>query len=125
MRRICVWLVVWGACGLSIYAKESKDAKVSTHAGSRTSSKTLPVTTSSAKARDLFERAMVDYENLHLERANIGWRAAAKADTDFALAYAWVAFNSRDPQEVSPSRQRANTLATHVTPGERLMIQWI
>jgi len=68
---------------------------------------------------------MVDYENLHLERANIGWRAAAKADPEFALAYAWVAFNSRDPQEVSASRQRANTLATHVSPGERLMIQWI
>ena len=126
MRRKCLLLVVCLACGLTSHAKEGKPAtKANKHANSASSSSTLPVTTSSAKARDLFERAMVDYENLHLERANIGWRAAAKADTDFALAYAWVAFNSRDPQEVSPSRQRANTLATHVTPGERLMIQWI
>jgi len=125
MRRICVWLVVWGACGLSIYAKESKDAKVSTHAGSRTSSKTLPVTTSSVKARELFERAMVDYENLHLERATTGWRAAAKEDPDFALAHAWVAFNSRDPQEVMAERERAKGLLEKVTPGERLMIHWI
>ena len=125
MRRICIWLVVWGACGLSVYAKESKGAKVSTHAGSRTSSKILQVTTSSAKARELFERAMVDYENLHLERATTGWRAAAKEDPDFALAHAWVAFNSRDPQEVMVERERAKGLLEKVTPGERLMIDWI
>ncbi|PYX63312.1 MAG: hypothetical protein DMG74_17560 [Acidobacteria bacterium] len=125
IRRICIWLVVWGACGLSVYAKESKDAKVSTHGGSRTSSKILPVTTSSAKARELFERAMVDYENLHLERATTGWRAAAKEDPDFALAHAWVAFNSRDPQEVMAERERAKGLLEKVTPGERLMIHWI
>ena len=126
MRRKYIMLVVCLACALPVYAKEGKPAtKANKHANNASSSSPLPVTTSSAKARNLFERAMVDYENLHLERANIGWRAAAKADPEFALAYAWVAFNSRDPQEVSPSRQRANTLATHVTPGERLMIQWI
>jgi len=126
MRRKCILLIVCVACALPSHAKEGKPStKANKHANSASSSSTLPVTTSSAKARDLFERAMVDYENLHLERANIGWRAAAKADPEFALAYAWVAFNSRDPQEVSASRQRANTLATHVSPGERLMIQWI
>ena len=126
MRRKCILLIVCVACALPVHAKEGKPStKANKHANSASSSSTLPVTTSSAKARELFERAMVDYENLHLERANIGWRAAAKADPEFALAYAWVAFNSRDPQEVSASRQRANTLATHVSPGERLMIQWI
>ncbi len=126
MRRKCILLIVCVACALPGHAKEGKPStKANKRANSASSSSTLPVTTSSAKARGLFERAMVDYENLHLERANIGWRAAAKADPEFALAYAWVAFNSRDPQEVSASRQRANTLATHVSPGERLMIQWI
>ena len=48
--------------------------------------KTLPITTSSPKARDLFVRAVTDYENLYLERANIGWRAAVEADPNFALA---------------------------------------
>ena len=126
MRRKCLLLVVCLACVITSHSKEGKPStKANKHANRASSSSKLPVTTSSAEARDLFERAMVDYENLHLERANIGWRAAAKADPDFALAHAWVAFNSRDPQEVSASRQRANTLATHVTPGERLMIQWI
>ena len=126
MRRICILLVVWVACGLSFHARETKSTEASKHARSKTSSSnTLPLSTSSAKARELFQHAMVDYENLHLERATIGWQAAAKEDPNFALAHAWVAFNSRDPQEVIAARQRAKALAEKVTPGERLMIQWI
>jgi tetratricopeptide (TPR) repeat protein len=87
--------------------------------------KTMPLTTSSAKARDLYERAMGDYENLYLDRATIGWRAAAKEDPDFAVAWAWVAFNSRDPQEVAAARDKAKASAPHASPGERLMVQWI
>ena len=87
--------------------------------------KVMPVTTSSPKARDLYERAMQDYENFYLERANIGWRAAAAADPNFALAHLWIAFNSRDPQEASAAREKAKALAPKVTPGEQLMIQWV
>ena len=87
--------------------------------------KTMPVTTSSPKARDLFDRAAIDYENLYLERANVGWRAAVAADPDFAVAYAFIAYNSRDPQEAAAAREKAKALAAKVTPGERLLIQWI
>jgi tetratricopeptide (TPR) repeat protein len=87
--------------------------------------KLMPVTTASPKARDLYERAMQDYENLYLERANVGWRAAAQADPDFALAYAWIAFNSRDAAESSTARAKAKSLEPKVTSGERLMIEWI
>jgi tetratricopeptide (TPR) repeat protein len=85
----------------------------------------MPVTTASAKARNLYERAMTDYENYYLERANIGWRAATKEDPDFALAHVWLAFNSRNPVEVSSALAKAQTLEPKVTPGERLMIEWI
>lgn len=87
--------------------------------------KVMLVTTSSPKARDLYERAMQDYENFYLERANIGWRAAAAADPNFAPAHLWIAFNSRDPQEASTAREKAKALASKVTPGEQLMIQWV
>ena len=87
--------------------------------------KTLPVTTSSPKARDLYQRAMADYGNLYLERANIGWRAATEADPNFALAYAWIAFNSKNPEETAAARAKAKALAPKVSPGEQLMIQWI
>jgi tetratricopeptide (TPR) repeat protein len=88
-------------------------------------SEIMPVTTSSPKARDLYEKAMADYENLYLERANAGWRAAVKVDPNFALAHAWIAFNSRDPAEASAARAKAKSLAPKITPGERLMITWI
>lgn len=87
--------------------------------------KTMPVTTSSPKARELFGRALTDYENLYLERANIGWRAAVQADPNFALAYVFIAYNSNDPAEANAAREKAVLLAAKASPGERLVIQWI
>ena len=40
----------------------------------------MPVTTSSAKARELYEKGMADYENLYLEKCNEDWRAAVQED---------------------------------------------
>lgn len=85
----------------------------------------LPVTTSSPKARALYEKGMADYENLYLERCNDDWRAAVKEDPKLALAWAWIAFNSGDPKEVSAARAKAKALAPTLTPGEQLMIGWI
>src|SRR5579872_5608432 len=86
---------------------------------------TMPITTSSAKARDLYLKGMQDYENLYLERCNDDWRAAVKADPKLAVAWAWIAFNSTNPEEVSLARAEAKALAPKVTPGEQLMIAWI
>ena len=88
-------------------------------------SATLPVTTSSAKARELYNKGMADYENLYLERCNDEWRAAVIEDPNLAVAWAWIAFNSGNPREVSEARARAKELAPKVTPGEQLMIAWI
>jgi tetratricopeptide (TPR) repeat protein len=88
-------------------------------------STTLPVTTSSAAARELYEKGMSDYENLYLERCNQDWRAAVKEDPSLAVAWAWIAFNSTDPQEVSAARAKAKELAPKLTTGEQLMVAWI
>jgi tetratricopeptide (TPR) repeat protein len=85
----------------------------------------LPVTSSSAKARELYEKGIADYENLYLERCNQDWRAAVKEDPNLALAWAWIAFNSTDPQEVSAARAKAKELAPKLTTGEQLMVAWI
>jgi tetratricopeptide (TPR) repeat protein len=87
--------------------------------------KEMPATTSSPKARELYRRALTDYENLYLERANIGWRAAVQADPNFALAYVFIAYNSTDPAEAHTAREKAKLLAPKASPGERLFIQWI
>jgi tetratricopeptide (TPR) repeat protein len=114
-RTFCILLTVCFGLTLSSSAHHTKQA----------ASKAMPVTTASSKARDLYERAMTDYENYYLERANIGWRAATVADPDFALAYLWLAFNSRNPVEVSSALAKAQALEPKVTPGERLVIEWI
>jgi tetratricopeptide (TPR) repeat protein len=88
-------------------------------------SATLPVTTSSPKARELYEKGMADYENLYLERCNDDWRAAVKEDPNLAVAWAWIAFNSGNPEEVSAARAKAKVLAPKLTRGEQLMVTWI
>ena len=91
----------------------------------QSAAKEMPVTTSSPKAHELFERALTDYENLYLERANIGWRAAVHADPNFALAYVFIAYNNTDPAEAHTAEEKAKLLAAKASPGERLLIQWI
>jgi len=88
-------------------------------------SKTLPVTASSAKARALYVKGMEDYENLYLERCNDDWRAAVNEDPNLAVAWAWIAFNSTNPQEVTTAREKAKALLPQLNPGEQLMVNWI
>ncbi|MGA2743096.1 MAG: hypothetical protein ABSE44_00250, partial [Candidatus Sulfotelmatobacter sp.] len=85
----------------------------------------LPITTSSPKARELYEKGVADYENLYLERCNDDWRAAVKEDPNLAIAWAWLAFNSSNPKEVNDARAKAKALLPKVSPGEQLMVTWI
>ena len=100
-------------------------APVYAHHVKKGGSTTMPVTTSSPKARQLYEKGMADYENLYLERCNDDWRAAVKEDPNLAVAWAWIAFNSGNPQEVSAARTKAKEIAPKTSPGEQLMIAWI
>jgi tetratricopeptide (TPR) repeat protein len=117
-RSICAVLIipVLGVCfaapAFAHHVKQSQSAS-------------MPVTTSSAEARALYEKGMQDYENLYLERCNDDWRAAVKADPNLAVAWAWIAFNSTNPQEVSAAREKAKALAPKLTPGEQLMVAWV
>jgi len=119
MRRVSIVtfcaVIAVVACTSSSFAHGSKTGK----------SASLPVTTSSAKARELYIKGMEDYENLYLERCNDEWRAAVIEDPNFAIAWAWIAFNSGNPQEISEARNHAKDLAPKTTPGEQLMVAWI
>jgi tetratricopeptide (TPR) repeat protein len=118
MRRIVSTCTVF-ALGLCLAAP------LSAHHVKKGQSATMPVTTSSAKARELWEKGVTDYENLYLERCNEDWRAAVKEDPSLAVAWAWIAFNSGDPKEVSDARAKAKALAPKLNPGEQLMVAWI
>jgi len=100
-------------------------APLSAHHVKKSESASLPITTSSPKARELYQKGMVDYENLYLERCNEDWRAAVKRDPNLAEAWAWIAFNSGNPKEVSAARAKAKALAPKVSAGEQLMVFWI
>jgi tetratricopeptide (TPR) repeat protein len=116
MRRSICAVLILGVCfaapGFAHHVKQS-DLKL------------MPVTTTSAQARALYEKGMQDYENLYLERCNDDWRAAVKEDPNLAVAWAWIAFNSSDPKEVAAARDKAKSLAPKATPVEQLMVAWI
>lgn len=112
------------ACAVLIVAL-SLVAPLSAHHLKKAETTTLPITTTSDRARALYLRGMEDYENLYLERCNDDWRQAVKEDPNLALAWAWIAFNSGNPQEVSAARAKAKELAPKLTPGEQLMVAWI
>ena len=85
----------------------------------------VPVTTTSAKARALYQQAMADSMNFHLDRALEQWRAAVKLDPNFALANLMIAFRSQDPKEAKLALERANTAVRRGSAGERLLVRWI
>jgi len=114
-RSICAVLILGVCFAAPVYAHHLKQSANSA----------MPITTSSSQARAFYEKGMQDYENLYLERCNEEWRSAVKADPNLAVAWAWIAFNSSDPKEVSAARQKAKALAPKLTPGEQLMVAWI
>jgi len=115
LRNACSMLALALFLAAPLYAHHLKKGE----------STTLPVTTTSPKARELYEKGMTDYENLYLERCNDDWRAAVKEDPNLAVAWAWIAFNSSNPKEVTDARARAKQLAPKATVGEQLMVAWI
>ncbi len=116
MHRIATLVLVLSLCAGSLQARPRRQSLPS---------ETLPVTTRSEKARVLYERALVDFGNLHVAQALEGWREAAKVDPKFALALTQIAFNSKDPAEQNSTLRRARSLARHASPGEQLLIRWV
>src|ERR1700730_3729403 len=114
-RSVCALLLLGVGCSAPVYAHHVKQG----------SSASLPITTLSAQARSLYEKGMQDYENLYLERCNDDWRAAVKEDPNLAVAWAWIAFNSSNPEEVSAAREKAKAAAPQASPGEQLMVEWV
>lgn len=116
MRSFFCAILILGVCAVApAYAHHVKQGSTSS----------LPVTTSSAPARALYIKGMQDYENLYLERCNDDWRAAVKEDPNLAVAWAWIALNSSNPEEINAARAKAKAAAPKATPGEQLMVEWI
>jgi tetratricopeptide (TPR) repeat protein len=115
------WLLAAFAC-LAV-------ATLSAETPSKSPAGVLPVTTKSPQARRLFEGALVKLENLHGPEAMQDLRKAVRQDPDFALANIMITFVSVDPtvdpaEQVS-ARTKANASKSKVSPGERMVIDWL
>ena len=109
----------------ALASQKGSHSKASQSSTQKPQSGKMPITAGSDHARSLYEKGMDDYEKLYLERCNEDWRAAVKEDPNLAMAWAWIAFNSRDTAEVTAAREKAKALLPKITPGEQLMVQWI
>ncbi|HZI56900.1 MAG TPA: hypothetical protein VFF39_09000 [Verrucomicrobiae bacterium] len=85
----------------------------------------MEITTKSPQARTAFKEGISKMETLHWEPALESWRAAGKADPDFALAHAFLAMLSRDPVEQVAERDKALASRSSAGPQEQLIVDWV
>ncbi len=121
MRRL--FLAAFSSILVLIFAASAAPAHA--HHLNQAATTSLPVTTSSDEARGLYQKGMADLENLYVDRSLDEWRAAAKLDPNFGLAWVWIAFESSNPEEATAAREKAKSLAPKLSPGEQLMVTWI
>jgi tetratricopeptide (TPR) repeat protein len=85
---------------------------------------TFPVSTHSEEARKLVETAIDQYEN-YLDHAVDTARKAAAKDSQFALAYAVWSLAAHRKVPAPAALLRAEALAPHATPEEKLLVGWM
>jgi tetratricopeptide (TPR) repeat protein len=114
MRRLPLCIVAAAACLMALPTPQNSSQP-----------KMVPASTSSADARVKFERGIAAIENLQLGPALDEFRAASKADGNFALAHLFVAYSTTEPAEESRELAAARRLAAGGSRGEKLLISWI
>src|SRR5437763_13205021 len=89
----------------------------------------VPVTTKSDEARQLFNGAVVKLENMHGPDAMKDFRKAVQIDPDFAFANLMISFvtvdQNIDPAEQLAARDKAKAARSKVSRGEQLLIDWL
>ena len=91
----------------------------------KTIPKRVPVTASSPQARMFFDQAMVSFERFRINETLESLRAATKKDPAFAQAFILISELTSDPEEQNRAREKAKSLASHVSSGEQLLIRWL
>lgn len=87
--------------------------------------RTLPVTTKSSDAARLYREGIELQGNVRTSEALEKWRAAVKADPDFAMAWAMIAAGESSPVSAVRARDKARALMPKVSDGEQMMIRWV
>jgi tetratricopeptide (TPR) repeat protein len=89
------------------------------------SSNDIPLTTTSDAARRSFLGGLENIENQQIQRAHVDFRAAARADADFALAHLFLVYDSGNPAEEAVELAKAKALGANASKPEQLLITWL
>ena len=84
---------------------------------------TLPATTSSDTARDLYMAGWVDNDNARQDAANKKFLAAAEADPSFAMAHLMAAMTATSAETFAENLRKASANSENVSPAEQLIIK--
>jgi tetratricopeptide (TPR) repeat protein len=96
-----------------------------TLAQSADTSAVLPITTKSARARHLLDKAWVLLaDKVEQAEAIEALHKSLKADSNFALAHEILAQTSLDPAEQIREQAKASATKAHCSPAERTLIDW-
>ncbi|HEY2459982.1 MAG TPA: tetratricopeptide repeat protein [Candidatus Acidoferrum sp.] len=85
----------------------------------------LPLATHSEEARKLIETSIEQYENVLLDNSVSNARKAAAKDPHSALAFAVWSYAARRDRPSTEALHRAEALAAHATPQEKLLVRWM
>jgi predicted Zn-dependent protease len=118
-------LVIAGATAASAGAQQPAIAMHTTADGT-SAADVVPVTTSSPDARHDYELALLYHEDLlFTDKGLVSLRQAVKADSQFALAQATLAYFTTDPVEERREYALAQKNLVSASPDERLLILWM
>lgn len=112
LRIVCTGATLAMVSGVAL-ANEFADAK------------SVPLTTSSDDARRAFMGGLENIENQQTKRAHVDFRAAERADGNFALAHLFAAYDNSDPADEMAELQKAQQLAPNASKPEQQMVQWL
>jgi tetratricopeptide (TPR) repeat protein len=123
-RTIGLHLLWLPAVLLSALAACSPDAQADADPGSAAAvASEIPVTTTSAEARELFIQGRRLAESLRALEARPVLERAVEKDPTFASAYLLLANTAPSPEEFFANLEKAVANMEHVSEGERILIQ--
>jgi tetratricopeptide (TPR) repeat protein len=108
------WALMVSLCAMAFGGGQTTD-----------SPKDIPLTTGSEQARRAFQGGLENIENQQTQRAHLDFRSAIRADSNFALAHLFLAYDNDSPAEEATELAKARVLAANASKPEQLMVTWL
>lgn len=113
LPRNCFAVMLLALCAISCVAAQTSAPEQ------------MPLTTNSARARELFGQAVLLSGNYRLDECLQSLRTAVGEDPNFAAGWGLLAYYATDAHEAAAALARAQSLAGKASPSEMLFLQWV